>query len=413
MRATHLSIIAAIALSLALAPGAYASKAVHVSCGQTITKDTKLANDLTDCPDNGLVIGADDITLDLNSHTIDGDGRDNLVEDCPDFHCDTGIDSTAHHHGITIQDGEVQEFSSGVWIEGGAGHRLRHLSLSRNGDGMDVALATDTVLTQSSVEGNVFGIWIGGSDNIRIERNTVLDYQGCGVEVQHSDRVLIERNSVFSNDPGAPIAGDACGIGLFNGSAHNRIERNSVSGNGFVGVFVAESDGNEVAANHIFRNRDAVIVQGNANTLHRNRVVDALGADDGSGFGIVLEGGQDNLIAANTIDRTAAAGIWVDVPELDLPTVGNVLRLNQVREAGTDGVSIGSTATDTLLERNFAEGAGDDGFDVESGATTLTRNMANHNDDLGIEAVPGVADGGANRARGNGNPLQCTNVFCE
>jgi parallel beta-helix repeat protein len=241
----------------------------------------------------------------------------------------------------------------------------------------------------------------------------VLDYQGCGVEVQNSDHVLIERNSVFSNDPGAPIAGEACGIGLFNGSRLNRIERNSVSGNGFVGVIVEESDDNEVAGNHIFRNRDAVILQGNANALRRNRVVDALGADDGSGFGIVLEGGQGNLIAANAIERTRAAGIFVDVPELELPTVGNVLRFNQVREAGTDGISVGSTAADTLLERNFAEGAGDDGFDVESGATTLTENTANHNDDLGIEAVAGVTDGRGNRAGGNGNPLQCTNVFCE
>jgi len=34
------------------------------------------------------------------------------------------------------------------------------------------------------------------------------------------------------------------------------------------------------------------------------------------------------------------------------------------------------------------------------------------NADLGIEAVFGVIDGGGNRARANGNPLECTNVFC-
>ena len=31
---------------------------------------------------------------------------------------------------------------------------------------------------------------------------------------------------------------------------------------------------------------------------------------------------------------------------------------------------------------------------------------------LGIEAVAGVTDGGGNKAAGNGNPLQCTNVRC-
>jgi hypothetical protein len=35
----------------------------------------------------------------------------------------------------------------------------------------------------------------------------------------------------------------------------------------------------------------------------------------------------------------------------------------------------------------------------------------NHNGDLGIEAAPG-ADGGGNKASGNGNPLQCVNVVC-
>src|SRR5215211_9424438 len=43
-------------------------------CGDTITTDTSLHKDLVDCPNNGIIIGADGVTLDLNGHTIDGDG---------------------------------------------------------------------------------------------------------------------------------------------------------------------------------------------------------------------------------------------------------------------------------------------------------------------------------------------------
>ena len=50
---------------------------------------------------------------------------------------------------------------------------------------------------------------------------------------------------------------------------------------------------------------------------------------------------------------------------------------------------------------------------VDVADTTLTRNTANRNHDLGIEAVLGVIDGGGNHAAGNGNPAQCTNVICE
>jgi len=48
--------------------------ASHVGCGDTITTDTTLDSDLVNCPNNGIVIGANNITLDLNGHTIDGDG---------------------------------------------------------------------------------------------------------------------------------------------------------------------------------------------------------------------------------------------------------------------------------------------------------------------------------------------------
>ena len=66
----------------------------------------------------------------------------------------------------------------------------------------------------------------------------------------------------------------------------------------------------------------------------------------------------------------------------------------------------------SLLMGNIATGAGDDGFDVESRSANLTSNLAVRNGDLGIEAVFGVIDGGGNRAHGNGNPLQCTNITC-
>jgi TolB protein len=43
---------------------------------------------------------------------------------------------------------------------------------------------------------------------------------------------------------------------------------------------------------------------------------------------------------------------------------------------------------------------------------TLARNVADRNSDLGIEAVAAI-DGGANSARRNGDPRQCTGVTCD
>jgi parallel beta-helix repeat protein len=54
----------------------------------------------------------------------------------------------------------------------------------------------------------------------------------------------------------------------------------------------------------------------------------------------------------------------------------------------------------------------DDGIDVHGTGTRLRDNRADGNGDFGIDAVAGVTDLGGNTATGNGNPLQCRNVFC-
>ena len=96
---TVVALAATVAAVLALTGGE--ASADHVSCGDTITVDTTLDSDLVDCPNNGIVIGADDITLDLNGHTIDGDGE--LVHACPakEF-CDFGVANDGHDR-VTIE----------------------------------------------------------------------------------------------------------------------------------------------------------------------------------------------------------------------------------------------------------------------------------------------------------------------
>ena len=99
--------------------------ASHVRCGDTITTDTTLDSDLVNCPNNGIVIGANNITLDLNGHIIDGDATP--VDPCPEgASCDVGVDNSAGHSGVTVEGGSVRQFSVGVLITGGADGCARH-----------------------------------------------------------------------------------------------------------------------------------------------------------------------------------------------------------------------------------------------------------------------------------------------
>jgi YVTN family beta-propeller protein len=95
--------------------GGGSALAAQVHCGSTITADTRLAQDLSNCPGDGLVIGADNLTLDLNGHTIDGDatpganGRDRGIR-------------LAGHHGVTLQGGTVREFDTGALLDAATGN---------------------------------------------------------------------------------------------------------------------------------------------------------------------------------------------------------------------------------------------------------------------------------------------------
>ena len=56
-----------VAVALVLPSSA---SATHVQCGDVITQDTTLDSDLVDCPGDEVVIGANEVTLDLGGHLV-------------------------------------------------------------------------------------------------------------------------------------------------------------------------------------------------------------------------------------------------------------------------------------------------------------------------------------------------------
>ena len=384
---TTASVIGLLTACLVGGPAIAASPlhADQLTCGATITTDTKLADDLIDCPNNGLVIGADNLTLDLNGHTIDGDGTE-FTECAPDQPCDIGI-IDIDHHGVTIKDGSIEQFVVDVIVADATASRLSRLVVS---------------------DSSLFGLFIVNSSAVQLDKSTAsangLTTDQAGIVVFDSHDLQLKENTASGN-------GD---IGMYMiGVDNTRIARNTLTENPEAGI-ILEGSGNEVTENRARGGQDGVIVAGNENVVARNQLT-GTACTDGCGVGISLEGGNSNLAERNVVADFHQAGIRVASfgPEGGPPISGTTISRNVVRNSDVDGVLVESTAVDTLLERNIATGAGDDGIDVRNAATTLSRNLTLHNADLGIEAVPGVTDAGRNTANANGNPAQCTNVICE
>ena len=330
--------------------------AEHVSCGDLITESTTLDSDLLDCPGNGLVIGADGVDLDLAGHTVRGAGPA----------VDTGIVNDAGYDDVTVKDGAVHGFPVAV----------------RLGECLDLG-ACDSGVRRNNLHHLTLSseILVIGSQDNEITGN---NFTCCtGIMLLSTSGNLIKRNSLAS-------------MYLFFAD-DNQIERNRIS-NGDIRIYAGER--NMIEHNSIFDGYGGITFEGGDNNwIRRNHIAN-------TELGIVVVGGSINStrISGNHLANNSARGISIVGSD-------NTIEGNVVTGGGFDGIDVSGDLN--RVERNRATENGDDGIEARSPGTILTGNRTSYNGDFGIEAVPGVIDGGRNRARGNGNPLQCLNVACK
>jgi parallel beta-helix repeat protein len=454
--------LTALAVATLLVLGAGHALASHVSCGDVITENTTLDSDLIDCPGDGIVIGADNITLDLDGYTVDaGPGT------APDDH---GVDNSAGRVGVTIRDGRIQGFGYAAVKVGRSlthcepcndpapvtGNRLRNLTVS--GAGIVIEESAGNEIVGNSLSGLRSSIGLRDSDQNRIEDNTIV--HGGGMWLLQSDDNQLIRNLVSSD---VLIDG---GIELLYSAERNLVDGNSVSG-AYMGIRLDEADANAVRRNLAHGNEYGIGVSGaTMNRVDRNRIVRnafagmSLGvvrqtsiegnvivdngffgigmncsADvrvsrnlvsgthfvsedifaDNQGTGIFVGYSDRTVLQGNRVSRNESAGIEVAAKRPDggaCAGEGTVLTANAVDANSADGILVRGGPNDALLILNRAKRNGDDGIDVRTPGTALGRNAAFHNADFGIEAVTGAIDAGRNKAVGNGDPLQCLNVAC-
>jgi parallel beta-helix repeat protein len=368
-------VLALTLIALVVLNDARAAAQQQPKCGDTITTDATLHHNLVNCPNNGIVIGADDVTLDLNYHSIDGDGTPAAGCDPRREFCDVGVLNDGHD-GVTVTNGSLRQFGIGVWGLRASHNRFLGISASRNVFfGMVMFDSTRSVIRNGSFSRNIppegDGIGLFSSDHLRIVGNKVRRNPGPGIHVSRSDQNLIKGNIFSRNGPGILIEGD-----------RNEVRRNRVRRGG--GIRVGPGSHNVIARNRTSRASESIRV----------------------------EKGRGNLVTRNVVAGARGPGIRLGIQRPSIGGANNVISRNHVEGSGDDGFLVNEKDNRSVLKHNVAIGAADDGFDIRSHSAKLTGNQAERNRDLGIAARPGVIDGGGNRASGNGDPRQCTNLVC-
>ena len=310
------------------------------------------------------------------------------------------------YNGLTFVGGTIRQFGVGIVVEAGAAHnRLHHLAVSDTTDvGIIVVDSTGSVIEKTAMsDPGVNGLVLLDSRHALVARNSVSGTTGYAVFMFEVDDSRIQHNKLH---------GDKHGF-ILGASARNLVRSNAVSDSGG-GIEVVEgATANRVEHNRFNHTGDGMLVGDASDNLIRHNLVIGAGGGEAGGFGIILDGAVRTTVDRNIFTGGLGPAIFVTRLEAAAPSRDTVVSRNFVNSKRSDGILVDNGATGTLLVRNRAIRNGDDGIDVDAPATTVTRNIANHNHDLGIEAVPGVIDGGGNHAAGNGNPAQCINIDCK
>ncbi len=314
----------------------------RLSCGQVITRSTTLTRDVGPCPADGVIIGADNIQLNLNGHTISGTpgvGDGNAAGIRLPFK--TGVTITGHP-GDSGKTGTVTGFDGGVLLNGGSGNTIENLAVKDNiGPGGDATLSDGIVLFHSaknrivnnvvSHNGPFDGIGVLGVDSSGnlLRGNTVEDTPASETEfdfVFDGSGVGILINN-FLDEEGTPRRGEPI--------HNNDVIDNVVRRNDNSGISNITNVGARIAGNTVRDNGQAgeVCVDGRGGRT----CLPVAGPSNGIGFtaGPITTRLTRALIEGNTVTGNTGNGIHISTRQNRI--TGNTAVRNGGSEAGKRG----------------------------------------------------------------------------
>ena len=202
-----------------------------VSCGDTVTGDVTLTGDLS-CSGDGLVVGASDITIDCNGHSISGDG------DSGDY----GIDNSAGEDNVTVKDCVIDNFYDNIRQEGANGHFYNNtLKNGRGGVLTYTASATSSVIENNTALNNDYGIVLwSSSGNGHIIRNNYVKDNKYNIYVTSEDNNITDNTLLDSSD-----------VSLFINRDSNIVSKNFINKTNSQDCIQIRSDDNIVENNNL------------------------------------------------------------------------------------------------------------------------------------------------------------------
>lgn len=221
-----LPVLLLVAGTVLAAPKHGAPKNV-TECGTVLTEpgNYKLANDLLDCPEHGILIEGSDITLNLMGHEIS----------CPNGWIGVFLMGTEETtvKNITVKNGHVSNCGEGIALWFAEDSKVMNMTSTDNqGSGIAVWASSNNVIMHNYAHGNGSnGILSWQSSGNLFKHNTSTGngdgWQGSGINLTAEDNSRIMCNRTHGN---------ADGILVQSGGSGNLLRGNLVTGNQNTGI---------------------------------------------------------------------------------------------------------------------------------------------------------------------------------
>jgi parallel beta-helix repeat protein len=200
--------------------------AISPSCGQVITQNVVLTSNLNCADGDGLIVGASDLIIDLNGHTISGPDLDSQEKTSNKV----GIMVT-NVNNIVIKDGTIQGFQAGILMTGSQNVELNSIVSKDNQIGAFSTGASIVNVHLSVLMNNQIGFAVYSTQQATIENNILYQNTLAGITLVNSNNGVFNLNSITESGNGINVDNQSNNNNInFNNALLNTIDLNNANG---------------------------------------------------------------------------------------------------------------------------------------------------------------------------------------
>lgn len=207
------------------------------ACGQVVHGNVTLTANLV-CTGDGLIVGGDNTTINLNGYSITGPGENSSK---------VGI-NIPHSNSVVISgSGAIRNFQAGVFISGSENTNVHRVTFDGNKIAIFVSGSIGSTVEQNFIGPNAIGVASHSSIEFQVHANMMTGNDLAGVTLVNTDKSQVDANSIGGSKNGIFLdAQSTRNTILYNNVLKNTVDINNADG------LPLNINGNELIKNNCF-----------------------------------------------------------------------------------------------------------------------------------------------------------------